>query len=159
MIKTYRYLKIFCLLCSLILIGCEPVKPLSLSIDTDKNNYRPNEQISLNVVLKNNSYQPINILRHIALEHYPFNIEVTISDGRALKFLGSEISLDYEDSMFSEIASGDSYTTHLNISLDDENEMLFDFTKAGTYTIQLSYRSPHDRLIVDSNEIELTILE
>ncbi len=142
----------------LLLSGCISTEPLSLTIDTDKNRYNNKEMINLNIILENVSSRTLSILQHTALMHYPFNAELKNPDGSVQRFLGSEIALDYEDSMFVALAPGDRYKERINLGVDDENEIIFDFSKDGTYTLQLSYRGPMDRLDIQSNSIKFTVL-
>ena len=153
-----RPTRVVSLLAVLILVSCDAGKPLSLNIKSDRNNYTVNDKIELQVSLENISNHTFNILLHTVVEHYPFNIEVTAEDGSHLRFLGAEITLDYEDFMFHDLASGETYKTRLSLDEDDENEIIFDF-KPGAYQIQLSYRDPKTRLVIDSNRLDIIITQ
>ncbi len=130
---------------------------LTLKISTASPSIGANDPLVLKLELASDDRQALQVLNAAFLEHYPYSFFITDGSGRALPYLGPDLSIDYSDAMFTVLQRGESLSHHLNLEADGLGEKRYDFSKPGIYSIRARYRSPGNRYQILSNTLSVII--
>jgi hypothetical protein len=162
--KTSVYIKVGIAIITILLMtgtACRPLKETSfdlvLEISTTKAKFTSSGSIEIEAKLTNRTKQEVTVLNFVALENYPYYFDIIDKEGKQIRFMGPEITLDYEDSFFTTLLPGENKLEKVILNFDSDGKKLYDFAAPGQYTITGFYRAVIQNTTIKSNTITIIL--
>lgn len=131
---------------------------LELRIEPERPSWTLGEDITVGLELVNRGWRRETVARHVALEDYPYRFEIVGPDGRQVRFLGPELSVNYTVQDLVELARGDTHRERIDIVGRLPDEVGYDITNPGRYTVTAVHRRRYEDEEIRSNTVTLTVV-